>query len=45
MINLQTKLTSKIVFEAFKDIHDRGDKRGEFEFSVGPDNEDISLRS
>ena len=32
---------SKIVFEAFKDIHDRGDKRGEFEFSVGPDNEDI----
>ena len=32
---------SKIVFESFKDIHDRGDKRGEFEFSVGPDDEDI----
>jgi len=32
---------SKIVFEQFKDIHDRGDKRGEFEFSVGPDDEDI----
>ena len=32
---------SKIVFEAFKDIHDRGDKKGEFEFSVGPDDEDI----
>ena len=22
-------------------IHDRGDKKGEFEFSVGPDDEDI----
>ena len=32
---------SKIVFESFKDIHDRGDKRGEFEFSIGPDDEDI----
>ena len=32
---------SKIVFETFKDIHDRGDKKGEFEFSVGPDDEDI----
>jgi hypothetical protein len=32
---------SKIVFEAFKDIHDRGDKKGEFEFSIGPDDEDI----
>ena len=32
---------SKIVFETFKDIHDRGDKRGEFEFSVGPNDEDI----
>ena len=36
-----TNQISKIVFEAFKDIHDRGDKRGEFEFSIGPDNEDI----
>jgi hypothetical protein len=32
---------SKIVFKAFKDIHDRGDKTGEFEFSVGPFEEDI----
>ena len=32
---------SRIVFEMFKDIHDRGDKKGEFEFSVGPDDEDI----
>lgn len=32
---------SKIVFEMFKDIHDRGDKTGEFEFSVGPNDEDI----
>ena len=36
-----TNQISKIVFEAFKDIHDRGDKRGEFEFSIGPDDEDI----
>ena len=36
-----TNEISKIVFEAFKDIHDRGDKEGEFEFSVGPDDEDI----
>jgi hypothetical protein len=32
---------SKIAFEAFKDIHDRGDKEGTFEFSVGPFEEDI----
>ena len=32
---------SKIAFESFKDIHDRGDKKGEFEFTVGPDDEDI----
>ena len=32
---------SKIVFEFFKDVHDRGDKTGEFEFSVGPFEEDI----
>ena len=37
---LANKLSS-IVFEAFKDIHDRGDKKGEFEFSVGPNDEDI----
>ena len=31
---------SSIVFEAFKDIHDRGDKEGEFEFRVDhPDDE------
>ena len=36
-----TNQFSKIVFEAFKDIHDRGDKTGEFEISVGPDDEDI----
>ena len=31
---------SRIVFEAFKDIHDRGDKEGEFEFRVDhPDDE------
>ena len=36
-----TNQFSKIVFEAFKDIHDRGDKTGEFEFSVGPFDEDI----
>ena len=32
---------SNIVFDMFKSIHDRGDKKGEFEFSVGPDDEDI----
>jgi phosphopantetheine adenylyltransferase len=32
---------SNIVFGLFKDIHDRGDKKGEFELSVGPDDEDI----
>ena len=31
---------SKIVFEFFKDVHDRGDKKGEFELSVGPDDND-----
>ena len=31
---------SRIVFEAFKDIHDRGDKEGEFEFRIDhPDDE------
>jgi len=32
---------SNIVFEFFKDVYDRGDKKGEFELSVGPDDEDI----
>ena len=32
---------SKIAFEAFKNIHDRGDEEGTFEFSVGPYDEDI----
>jgi nicotinamide mononucleotide adenylyltransferase len=32
---------SNIVFDMFKSIHDRGDKKGEFEFSVGPNDEDI----
>ena len=36
-----TNQFSKIAFEAFKDIHDRGDKEGTFEFSVGPFEEDI----
>ena len=36
---LTTKLSS-IAFEAFKDIHDRGDKEGSFEFRVdNPDDE------
>ena len=37
---LANKLSS-IAFEAFKNIHDRGDKKGEFEFSIGPFEEDI----
>jgi len=36
-----TNQFSKIAFEAFKDIHDSGDKEGTFEFSVGPFEEDI----
>ena len=32
---------SNIVFDMFKSIHDRGDKKGEFELSVGPNDEDI----
>ena len=36
-----TNQFSKIIFEFFKDVHDRGDKKGEFELSVGPDDEDI----
>ncbi len=35
-----TNQFSKIVFEFFKDVHDRGDKKGEFELSVGPDDND-----
>ncbi len=35
-----TNQLSSIAFEAFKDIHDRGDKEGEFEFRVDhPDDE------
>ena len=35
-----TNQLSKIAFEAFKDIHDRGDKKGNFEFRVDhPDDE------
>ena len=35
-----TNKLSKIAFEAFKDIHDRGDKEGSFEFRVDhPDDE------
>jgi len=35
-----TNQLSKIAFEAFKDIHDRGDKKGDFEFRVDhPDDE------
>jgi nicotinamide mononucleotide adenylyltransferase len=37
---LANKLSS-IAFDMFKSIHDRGDKEGEFEFSVGPNDEDI----
>ena len=36
-----TNQFSKIAFEAFKNIHDSGDKEGTFEFSVGPFEEDI----
>ena len=36
-----TNQFSKIAFEAFKNIHDSGDKEGTFEFSVGPFDEDI----
>ena len=32
---------SKIIFEAFKDIHDSGKKEGEIFLTIGPDDEDI----
>jgi hypothetical protein len=42
-----TNKISKIAFEAFKDIHDRGDSEGEFEFKVGnPEHsEEIDIES
>jgi len=36
-----TNKLSKIAFEAFKNIHDKGNKKGTFKFSVGPFEEDI----
>ena len=36
-----TNQLSKIAFESFKYIHDRGNKKGEFKYTVGPDDEDI----
>ena len=36
-----TNQLSKLAFKAFKDIHDKGDKKGKFSFTVGPDDEDI----
>jgi hypothetical protein len=36
-----TNRLSKLAFKAFKDIYDNGDKKGEFFFTVGPDDEDI----
>jgi len=36
---------SSIVFEAFKDIHDRGDKEGEFEFRVDHPDEEHDIPS
>ena len=38
-----TNRLSKIAFEAFKDIHDRGDKKGEFEFKVGDSKYDMDI--
>ncbi len=41
-----SNIISKIVFEAFKDIHDRGDKGGEFEFRVGdPEDPEVDIPS
>ena len=36
-----TNQISKIVFDKFKEIYDKGDKKGEFILTVGPDDEDI----
>ena len=41
-----TNQLSKIAFEFFKDVHDRGDKEGEFEFRVGnPEYDDVDIES
>ena len=37
---------SRIAFEFFKDVHDRGDKEGEFEFRVGnPEYDNVDIES
>ena len=36
-----TNKLSKIIFEAFKDIHDRGEDKGKISLTIGPDDEDI----
>ena len=41
-----TNVLSKIAFEFFKDVHDRGDKKGEFTFKVGnPDHDNVDIES
>lgn len=41
-----TNKLSRIAFEFFKDVHDRGDKEGEFEFRVGnPEYDDVDIES
>ena len=36
-----TNKLSKIIFKAFKDIHDRGEDKGEISLTIGPNDEDI----
>ncbi len=36
-----TNKLSKIIFEAFKDMHDRGEDKGEISLTIGPNDEDI----
>jgi len=36
-----TNKLSKIIFEAFKDMHDRGEDKGKISLTIGPDDEDI----
>jgi len=36
-----TNKLSKIIFEAFKDMHDRGEDEGEISLTIGPNDEDI----
>ncbi len=36
-----TNKLSKIIFESFKDIHDRGEEKGEISLTIGPNDEDI----